>query len=32
MADILFLALSVVFFAATIGMAYVFEQLRERKK
>jgi len=32
MADILFLALSVVFFAATIGMAYVFEELRERKK
>jgi len=31
-ADILFLALSVVFFAATIGMAYLFEQLRGIKK
>ena len=31
-ADILFLAVSVVFFAATIGMAYLFEQLRRIKK
>jgi len=28
MADILFLALSVVFFAAMVGMTYAFEKLR----
>jgi len=32
MADIVFLALSVAFFAATIGMAHLFEMLREGKK
>jgi hypothetical protein len=32
MADLVFLALSVAFFAATIGIAYLFEQLREGKK
>jgi hypothetical protein len=31
MSDILFLALSIAFFAATIGMAYLFESLREHK-
>jgi hypothetical protein len=32
MMDLVFIALSVAFFAATIGMAYLFEQLREGKK
>jgi len=32
MADILFLAFTVVFFAGTIGMALAFERLREEKK
>jgi hypothetical protein len=31
-ADIAFLALSTGFFAAFIGMAYLFERLRELKK
>ena len=31
MADVLFLALSVAFFAATVGLVYVFERLREAK-
>ena len=31
MADFVFLALSVAFFAATAGMAYLFERLREKK-
>jgi hypothetical protein len=31
MSDALFLALSVAFFAATIGIAYLFERLREHK-
>jgi hypothetical protein len=31
MSDILFLVLSIAFFAATIGMAYLFERLREHK-
>ena len=30
--DIVFLGLSVVFFAATIGMVHLFELLREGKK
>jgi hypothetical protein len=32
MMDVIFLGLSVAFFAATIGVAYLFEQLREGKK
>ena len=32
MNDLIFLAISVAFFAATIGMAYLFEMLREEKK
>ena len=32
MADVLFLALSVVFFAATIGMVHAFERLRGGSK
>ncbi|HYR36203.1 MAG TPA: hypothetical protein VEQ87_18070 [Burkholderiales bacterium] len=32
MMDLVFLGLSIAFFAATIGMAYLFEQLREAKK
>ena len=32
MTDAIFLAITVAFFAATIGMAYLFEQLREEKK
>ena len=32
MSDLLFVGLSVVFFAATIGMVYLFEQLREGGK
>jgi hypothetical protein len=32
MADLVFLALSVAFFAATIAMAFAFERLREGKK
>ena len=31
MADIIFLGLSVAFFAATVGIAYLFERLRETK-
>ena len=31
MADALFLALAVAFFAATIGLVYLFERLREHK-
>ena len=31
MEDVLFLALSVAFFAATLGMAFLFDRLRERK-
>jgi len=31
MADILFLALTLAFFAATIGLVHVFERLREAK-
>ena len=31
MSDFVFLALSVAFFAATIGIAYLFESLREHK-
>ena len=31
MADALFIALTVAFFAATIGLAYLFESLREHK-
>lgn len=31
MADIVFLALSVAFFAATVGLVHVFERLREHK-
>jgi hypothetical protein len=31
MADILFLALTAAFFAASIGLVYLFERLRERK-
>ncbi len=31
MADFVFLALSVAFFAATAGMAVLFERLREKK-
>ena len=32
MADVLFLALTLVFFAATIAMAFAFERLRQEKK
>jgi len=32
MMDLVFLGLSIAFFAATIGMAYLFEQLREAKR
>jgi hypothetical protein len=31
MSDIIFLALSVAFFGATVGIAYLFELLREHK-
>jgi hypothetical protein len=31
MDDALFLALAIVFFAATVGLAYLFEGLREHK-
>ena len=31
MQDVLFLALSFAFFAATLGIVYLFEQLREHK-
>jgi len=31
MSDVLFLALSVAFFAATLGIAFLFERLREHK-
>jgi hypothetical protein len=31
MSDVILLALSVVFFAATVGIAYLFERLREHK-
>ncbi len=31
MADFVFLVLSVGFFAATLGIAYLFERLREHK-
>lgn len=31
MDDIVFLALTVAFFAATVGLVYVFERLREAK-
>ena len=31
MEDLVFLALSVAFFAATFGMAFLFERLREQK-
>ena len=31
MSDVLFLALSIVFFAATAGIVYLFERLREHK-
>ena len=31
MNDLLFLALSAAFFAATVGMAFLFEQMREHK-
>lgn len=31
MSDALFLALSVAFFAATAGLTYLFERLREHK-
>jgi hypothetical protein len=31
MEDLVYLALSVAFFAATVGMAYLFERLREHK-
>ena len=31
MIDAMFLALAVAFFAATIGLAYLFERLREHK-
>ena len=30
MADLLYIALAVGFFAATFGLAYAFERLRER--
>jgi hypothetical protein len=31
MSDAIFLTLSVAFFAATVGIAYFFERLREHK-
>ena len=31
MLDAIFLALSIAFFAATIGIVYLFERLREHK-
>ncbi len=31
MSDVIFLALTVVFFAASIGLVYLFERLREHK-
>ncbi len=31
MADLVFLALTAVFFAASIGLVYLFERLREHK-
>ncbi len=31
MADVIFLALAAGFFAATVGIAYLFERLREHK-
>ena len=31
MADVIFLGMSVAFFAATAGIAYLFERLRETK-
>jgi hypothetical protein len=31
MADVMFLALTAAFFAASIGLVYVFERLREHK-
>jgi hypothetical protein len=31
MSDVIFLALSVAFFAATLGIAFLFERLREHK-
>lgn len=31
MQDVVFLALTAAFFAATAGMVYLFERLRERK-
>ena len=32
MMDLVFLGLSLAFFAATIGIAHLFERLREEKK
>ena len=32
MSDIVYLALSVVFFAAFVGMTYAFERLREHRE
>ena len=31
MADVIFLGMSVAFFAATVGIAYLFERLRETR-
>jgi len=31
MSDVIFLALAIGFFAASIGLAYLFESLREHK-
>jgi hypothetical protein len=31
MADVIFLGMSVAFFAATVGIAYLFERLREAR-
>jgi len=31
MSDVLFLALTVAFFAATVGLVHLFERLREHK-
>lgn len=31
MSDVIFLGLSIGFFAVSIGLVYLFEQLRERK-
>ena len=31
MSDVIFLALTIVFFAASAGLVYLFERLRERK-